>query len=200
MPLSASLCRILVPMAIIYRATLTPSKLTLIGAWLDSQPWAGQGADEVLGAYRFDDPEGEVGVEVFLLRRGDRLLHVPLTYRAAPLPDHEKHLVGTLEHSVLGTRWVYDGTEDGVAVACFRRALTGEQEQAELEIWEDGRLLERRPQQVLISRESSAGDDGAGSARGGQVLLPHVLDGEPEGRSRLRARWGDQQMVVAALT
>ncbi|WP_150240976.1 maltokinase N-terminal cap-like domain-containing protein [Nocardiopsis quinghaiensis] len=187
-------------MAIIYRATLTPDKPTLISSWLDGRPWAGRGSDEILGAYRFDDPDGEVGVEVFLLRRGDRLLHVPLTYRAAPLPGHGDHLVGTMEHSVLGTRWAYDGTEDEAALACFRRALTGEQEQAELEVWEDGRLLERRPQQVLITRESGPGGDGTGPARDGRVLIPHVLDGEPGGRSRLLARWGDEQAVVAALS
>lgn len=186
-------------MAIIYRATLTPDKPTLIGAWLDGQPWAGRGPDEVLGTYRFDDPEGEVGVEVFLLRRGDRLLHVPLAYRGAPVPGQEDHLVGTMEHSVLGTRWVYDGTGDEVALACFRRALTGEQEQAELEVWEDGRMVDRRPQQVVVSREPGADGDDTGSARSGKVLLPYVLGGEPEGRSRLRARWAGQETVVAAL-
>ncbi len=186
-------------MAIIYKATLTPSKPELIGAWLDGQPWAGQGTDEVLGAYRFDDPEGEVGVEVFLLRRGGRLLHVPLTYRGAPLPGHEDHLVGTLEHSVLGTRWVYDGTGDEVSLACFRRALEGEQEQAELEVWEDGRVLENRSQQVVVSRESGTGNDGTGSSPEGRVLIQRVLDGEPEGSVRLLARWDDEQAVVAAL-
>ncbi|MGW8526271.1 CG0192-related protein [Nocardiopsis sp. NPDC055824] len=187
-------------MAIIHSATLTPSKPALIGAWLDGRPWAGQGPDEVLGAYRFDDPEGEVGVEAFLVRRGDRLLHVPLTYRGAPLAGHEEHLVGTLEHSVLGPRWVYDGTRDGVALACFRRALAGEQEQAELEIHEGGRVVGRRPQQVLVSRESGEESTGAGSAQGGQVLIPRVLDAEAEGRSRLRARCGDLQVVVATLS
>ncbi|QUX31128.1 hypothetical protein KGD83_11915 [Nocardiopsis akebiae] len=181
-------------MAIIYKATLTPSKPELIGAWLDGQPWAGQGPGEILGAYRFDDPEGEVGVEVFLVRRGDRLLHLPLTYRGAPLPGHEDHLVGTLEHSVLGTRWVYDGTEDEVSLACFRRALEGGQEQAELEVWEEGRRLENRPQQVVVSREP-----GTGSSRGGRVLVQRVLDGEPEGSVRLLARWGGERAVVAAL-
>ncbi|MFE6448427.1 CG0192-related protein [Nocardiopsis dassonvillei] len=181
-------------MAIIYKADLTPSKPELIGAWLDAQPWAGRGPGEILGAYRFDDPEGEVGVEVFLVRRGDRLLHLPLTYRGAPLPGHEDHLVGTLEHSVLGTRWVYDGTEDEVSLACFRRALEGEQEQAELEVWEEGRRLENRPQQVVVSRES-----GTGAPRGGRVLVQRVLDGGPEGSVRLLARWGDERAVVAAL-
>ncbi|MBB6119425.1 maltokinase N-terminal cap-like domain-containing protein [Nocardiopsis algeriensis] len=181
-------------MAIIYKATLVPDKPTLISAWLDGRPWAGRGPDEILGAYRFDDPEGEVGVEVFLLRRGGRLLQVPLAYRGAPLPGGEEYLVGTVEHSVLGPRWVYDGTRDEVAVACFRRALAGEQEQAELEIWEDGRLVERRPQQVLLSREPGAAENAAG----GQVLIPHVLDEEPEGGPRLLARWDGGQAVVAA--
>ncbi|GHC83674.1 hypothetical protein GCM10007079_25010 [Nocardiopsis terrae] len=184
-------------MAIIYRATLTPSKPTLVSTWLNGQPWAGRGPDEVLGTYRFDDPEGEVGVEVFLLRRGDRLLHLPLTYRAAPLPGHGDHLVGTTEHSVLGTRWVYDGTGDEVALACFRRALRGEQEQAELEVWEEGRVLAHRPQQVLLSRET--GGDGTGAREEGRLLLPRVLDEEPEGEQRLIARWGEQHRAVAAL-
>ncbi|MFD3688587.1 hypothetical protein ACFWTE_27640 [Nocardiopsis sp. NPDC058631] len=191
-------------MAIIHRATLTPSKPVLIGAWLDGRPWAGRGTDEVLGAYRFDDPEGEVGVEAFLIRRGERLLHVPLAYRGAPLTGHEEHLVGTLEHSVLGTRWVYDGTHDEVALACFRRALAGEQEQAELEIHEDGRVVGHRPQEVLISREAGTGeagtgDTGTGPDQGRRVLLPHVLDVEPGGSPRLRARFADRQVVVAAL-
>ena len=187
-------------MAIIYRATLTPDKPTLIGAWLDTRPWAGQGPDEILGTYRFDDPEGEVGVEVFLLRRGDRLFHLPLTYRGAPLDGHDSDLVGTVEHSVLGTRWVYDGTGDEVALACFRRALAGEQEQAELEVWEGDRLVDRREQQVVLSRESGTGDDDTGATRSGNLLLPHVLGGDLEGRSWLRARWADQQAVVAALS
>lgn len=184
-------------MAIIYDATLTPDKPTLIGSWLDGRPWAGEGPDEVLGAYRFDDPKGEVGVEVFLLRRAGRLLHLPLTYRGAPLPDHEEHLVGTLEHSVLGPRWVYDGTADEVALDCFRRALNGEQEQAELEIWKDGRRVGQRPQQVLITREP--GEDPGTGETDGRVLLPHALESEPRGRWRLRARWDGRETVVAAL-
>ncbi|WP_159942089.1 MULTISPECIES: hypothetical protein [unclassified Nocardiopsis] len=184
-------------MAIIYKATIKPDKPTLISSWLDRQPWAGRGSDEILGAYRFDDPEGEVGIEAFLVRRGDRLLHVPLTYRGAPLPGGEEHLVTTMEHSVLGTRWIYDAAGDEVALACFRRALTGEQEQAELEIVEEGRVVEKRPQQVLVSSEPGDGDGGSGPEA--RVLIRHVLDGEPEGGRLLRARWGDEHAVVAAL-
>ncbi|WP_067599099.1 maltokinase N-terminal cap-like domain-containing protein [Nocardiopsis listeri] len=185
-------------MAIIYDATLTPDKPTLIGSWLDGRPWTGEGPDEVLGTYRFDDPKGEVGVEVFLLRRAGHLHHLPLTYRGAPLPDHEEYLVGTLEHSVLGARWVYDGTADEVALDCFRRALNGEQEQAELEVWKDGRSVGRRPQKVLITRE--AGEEPEVGESGDRVLVPHVLESEPRGRWRLRARWDGGEAVVAALT
>ena len=185
-------------MAIIHRATLTPSKPDLISAWLDSRSWAEQGSTQVLGTYRFDDPAGEVGVEVFLIRRGDQLLHLPLTYRGAPLPDHADHLVGTLEHSVLGTRWVYDGAADGVALTCFRQTLEGEQEQAELEVWDGGRVVEHRPQQVLVSRVTEVGAEGSGAAGEEQLLLARDLGEEPEGRRRLLARCGDQQWIVAA--
>jgi hypothetical protein len=186
-------------MAIIHRATLTPSKPDLISAWLDGRSWAEQGSTQVLGTYRFDDPAGEVGVEVFLLRRGEQLLHLPLTYRGAPLPNHGDHLVGTLEHSVLGTRWVYDGTADEVALACFRKTLEGEQEQAELEVWGEGRFVEHRPQQVLVSRETGVEGEGSGAAGEERLLIVRVLGEEPEGKRRLMARCGDQQWVVAAL-
>ncbi|WP_244892038.1 maltokinase N-terminal cap-like domain-containing protein [Nocardia beijingensis] len=51
--------------------------------------------------------------------------HVPLTYRGSPLPDAAESVVGTSEHGVLGTRWVYDATRDPVAVAQIVALLTG---------------------------------------------------------------------------
>ncbi len=115
-------------MALIHEATLTPDKLELLAGWLPTRPWSGRpGALEKVGTYRFDDPGGEVGVESFLLRTGDGvLLHVPLTYRGAPLDGAEEHLVGVMEHSVLGTRWVYDGCADPVhATTLAATVLTG---------------------------------------------------------------------------
>lgn len=38
----------------------------------------------VLGAYPFDDPDGEVAIETHLLAAGTTVLQVPVTYRAAP--------------------------------------------------------------------------------------------------------------------
>lgn len=109
-------------MAIIYQATLVPSKAEIVAAWLPTQPWFDGPADVAVpvAAYRFDDPEGEVGAESLLLDVHGRLVHVPLTYRAAELPGARRWLLGTLEHSVLGTRWVYDALGDPV----YRAELT----------------------------------------------------------------------------
>ena len=141
-------------MAIIHRtATVTPTKRDLVAAWLDGQPWGADGPVEVLGSYRFDDPAGEVGVEAILVRRGDRLLQVPMTYRSAPLAGGETHLVGTMQHSVLGKRWIYDAVGDPVSVGCFVRAVRGEQEQAEMELWDRDTLLGRRDSAVRLRPE-----------------------------------------------
>jgi hypothetical protein len=98
----------------LHAATLTPTKPELLAAWVPQQPWCPDDATdvEVVGAFRFDDPEGEVGIETFLVRTADTILQVPLTYRAAPRDGADDALVTQLEHSVLGTRWVYDGVHD----------------------------------------------------------------------------------------
>ena len=92
-------------MALVYpNADLTPGKRELMDGWLPGRPWFdGEPGRKPVGSFRFDDPEGEVGMEGFLLG-GDGLstLFLPLTYRAAELPGAEDHLVGTTEHSELG--------------------------------------------------------------------------------------------------
>lgn len=114
-------------MALLHRATLTPTKPEALAAWLPSQPWSPDHGDlEVLGAFRFDDPAGEVGLEVHLVRFGGVVLQVPLTYRGAPLADAEAHLVTTMHHTALGDRWVYDGLHDPVFTTVLAAAaLTG---------------------------------------------------------------------------
>lgn len=114
-----------------YPATITPSKGELIAAWLPSQRWApSTDADvEVVGAFRYDDPDGQVGMETHLVSVGGVLLQVPLTYRSEPLAGAEAALVGTLQHSDLGTRWVYDGLRDPQATMVLAAvALTGQGE------------------------------------------------------------------------
>jgi hypothetical protein len=116
-------------MAIVYpQATLTPSKKELMAAWLPTRSWFDGNADrKPVGSFRFDDPEGQVGVEGFLLgAEGLPTLFLPLTYRGAELEGAEEHLVGTTQHSELGPRWVYDGCADPVFVGELTRAvLTG---------------------------------------------------------------------------
>jgi len=73
-------------------------------------------AIEVIGSYRFADPEGRVGMEVHLATAGGVVFHVPLTYRDEPLAGAEDALITEMEHSVLGTRWVYDGLRDPLLV------------------------------------------------------------------------------------
>lgn len=192
-------------MAIIYNATITPSKPDVVEAWLDRQYWSGAGPSEMLGSYRFDDPDGQVGIEAMLLRRGDRVLQAALTYRPAPLAGADDHLIATVDHSVLGSRWVYDAVADPVAVGCFGRALTGDQEQAVMEIWEGDRIVDRREPTVRISRASGrtseAEADGAVEVvdpDGRPMLIARVASGRRGGSERLIARWADGEAVVAA--
>ncbi|MFF7950540.1 maltokinase N-terminal cap-like domain-containing protein [Streptomyces griseorubiginosus] len=108
-------------MAIIHHTTLKPTKLELLTTWLPTRPWyTGSGTPELTkaGGFRLDDPEGEVGIEFMVAvdTSGPEPVayHVPLTYRAAPLPGADHALVGTMEHGVLGPRWAYDGVHDPV--------------------------------------------------------------------------------------
>jgi Maltokinase N-terminal cap domain len=82
-----------------------------------------------IGSYRFDDPEGRVGMEVFLLDAGGVLFQVPLTYRDEPLEGASAALITEVDHSVLGTRWVYDGLRDPLfLVMLVRVSMTGQGE------------------------------------------------------------------------
>jgi hypothetical protein len=124
-------------------ADIVPSKQELVEAWLPSRPWAGGATQvKVLSGYRFDDPEGEVGVETIVWKTPDDvLLQVPLTYRAAPLAGAEEHLISTMEHTVLGPRWVYDGCADPVWAAAIASTILTGGTQAEVVIERDGELV-----------------------------------------------------------
>ena len=108
-------------MALLHQATLRPSKLELLQAYTNG------GAVEALGAYRFDDPAGEVGIETHLVAHAEGgVLHLPLTYRSEQLAGADEWLVGIVDHSVLGDRYVYNGCVDPVYVAQLVSAiLTG---------------------------------------------------------------------------
>ena len=120
-------------MATLHRATLTPTKLELLAAWLPQQDWY-DGGDTVrqLAAFRLDDPAGEVGIEAILLDADGVEWLVPLTYRGEPLDGGAEHLLGEMEHSVLGTRYVYDGAGDPVLLDVLRATIEGAQHEADL--------------------------------------------------------------------
>lgn len=178
-------------MAIIYDATLHPDKTALLTAWLDRHSWGGSGEIEQIGSYRYDDPEDEVGLEGFILRRDGRVLHVPVTYRGAPLEEAEEALVGTTDHSVLGDRWVYDAVADPVGRELLMRALHGEQDQAELHLYtEDCQFIETAENTVQVSV--------TGTPDGHQALATvHEPQSEPASAGRaLVASWPGGEGVL----
>lgn len=178
-------------MAIIHRATITPTKLELLEEWLGGDLPGASGLQQI-GSYRFDDPDGEVGIEALLVTRGGPVRQVVLTYRAAPLEGADHHLITTMEHSALGQRWVYDAQGDPVALAAYQRALAGQQEQAALEIWDGDTLVDtRKPTVELSVRDAATSLDGLDVQ-----LATEVAPASPAGPA-LFARWDGGEGVVA---
>ncbi|MGY5764516.1 maltokinase N-terminal cap-like domain-containing protein [Brachybacterium sp. DNPG3] len=188
-------------MAIIHRAQITPSKTEVLRDFLASREWGSTEEIEVLGAYRFDDPDGEVGVECHLVRAGDEVFHLPLTYRGALSAVIEEAPIATMQHSVLGERFVYDGLADEVALSCFLRALCGTQQQAELDVYDGATQIAVRPQSVRLSLET---DEGAAAPSEQELLDGEAFTiartvGGLDGAVRLRAAWDGGDGIVAAV-
>lgn len=122
-------------MAVIHQTTMNPGKLDLLAAWLPDQPWylgGGPRRPELTraGGFRLDDPAGEVGIEFMVVADGAAgdaavFYQVPMAYRGQPLAGAEGGLIGTSEHGVLGTRWIYDGARDPVLVAQLVACIQG---------------------------------------------------------------------------
>jgi hypothetical protein len=122
-------------MAIIHRTSLNPSKLKLLAAWLPGQPWYRGNATPQLakvGGFRIDDPAGAVGIELMVVTDSSGESAVtyltPMTYHAASLDGAGQGLIGTTEHGVLGTRWVYDAVHDPVFIAALAGLVQGRAE------------------------------------------------------------------------
>ncbi|MGW7609457.1 maltokinase N-terminal cap-like domain-containing protein [Streptomyces sp. NPDC054766] len=116
---------------------MTPTKPELLTGWLPKQSWyvGDTEAPELVkaGGFRLDDPEGAVGIEFMVVvdatAQPPVAYPVPMGYRGAVLegvPDEA--LIGTSEHGVLGTRWIYDGVHDPVVMAQLHALLRGETE------------------------------------------------------------------------
>lgn len=202
-------------MALLYAAQLSPTKPELIAAWLPSSPYYPGDAPtiEPIGAFRFDDPDGEVGIEVHLVRDADGTLYqVPLTYRAAPLPG--ARAAGETDHSVLGHRYVYDATTDPVFVQQLLDAvLRGGREADRFEHVEGGepRKLDNathawgtgvegaRVPAVVDVRVAADGTDTIIEAGGTTVVVHHrPLDGEPVGPALL-GEWDGGRGLLASV-
>ncbi|GAA4893576.1 hypothetical protein GCM10025789_08440 [Tessaracoccus lubricantis] len=104
-------------------AELRPSKIELLQGWLPRQHWFFGDAQKLERAanFRLVDPDGEVGLDAMVISDGTHAYFVPVTWRAQPLEGAE--LIGTLEHSVLGTRYCYDAATDPVFMAELERVI-----------------------------------------------------------------------------
>ncbi|KAA1380326.1 CG0192-related protein [Aeromicrobium fastidiosum] len=145
-------------MALIHAAEIRPSKIELIRTWAPTQPWF-TGDDlglEQVAAYRFDDPDDEVGIETILVRSGDGpVLQIPLTYRGAPLAGADEWLISTMEHTVLGDRWVYDACGDPVYAAALATTILAGGSEASVERDTDGERAPVEPSMRVTGSGSS---------------------------------------------
>lgn len=176
-------------------ADLRPGKLDLLAAWLPTQDWAGPGAVTRVATFRLDDPAGEVGIETMILRVDGRLVHVPLTYRGAPLQGAT--LVGEMEHSALGHRWAYDAETDPVYLQVVRRVIVDGAREAEQSA-PDGTALPRTDT-TASARGSGAPEAVAGSGR--VVVVRRIGEAVAGAAGTLTASWPgqDSPVVLAAL-
>ncbi|MGC3952721.1 MAG: hypothetical protein QM804_00430 [Propionicimonas sp.] len=149
-------------------STLTPGKLDLLRGWLAEQAWfEGDPADlERVGAFRFVDPDGEVGMETLLVRSAGSTYQIPVTYRSEPLSEGQFGFIGNLEHSALGTRWVYDAVVDPVYVVELLRVIHEGDTEADLSAGEKTATV----QGSGIVKVSNAASEA--------VRLVRVLDGQ----------------------
>jgi hypothetical protein len=184
-------------MALLHHATLPPSKPELLAAWLPSQPWAtGLSGLKPFGGYRLDDPDNEVGMEGILLRSdaGD-VLHVPLTYRAAPLEGADAYLLGTMEHSALGTRWVYDATGDPVWRATLAATVLTGGTGAEEYFEEDG-VRETREPSVQVAGSGAVGGEVPSDT---EIVLVRRVGEDVEGDAVRAGSWDGGSGILAAV-
>ncbi|MGC5628358.1 1,4-alpha-glucan branching protein GlgB [Georgenia sp. Z1344] len=156
--------------------TVTPGFETFLPPWIARQRWYRGGADPVLskvGSARLEDPDGEVGIEWWMLRDDagpERVVYlVPLTYRGEPLAD-DAGLVARTTHSELGERWIYDAPQDPLFGRLVLGAIAGDVDAPGLDAEPadtatlpagDGRLLTGEQSNSSIVVGPAAGQDAA---------------------------------------
>lgn len=159
-------------MGLVHReATISPTKQELAEGWVPTRRWgAGRTVVEKIAEYRIDDPAGEVGVETILWRLDDgSICQVPFTYRGSPLDGADAHLIGTMEHSVLGRRWIYDGCGDPVWAAGLVHSIRSGGSQSQMVVEVDGQQVDVPPRM----RVHGTGSETLGPS---PVVLGHAVD------------------------
>jgi hypothetical protein len=132
--------------------------MALLGQWLPNQSWftGNMGSDPArVGSFRFDDPDGEVGIETLLVADQGEVFHVPLTYRGSRLHGADSYLIGTMEHSLLGRRWIYDAAGDPVYAFALATTILDGRPQASQCFEIEGRL-DVIPESVQLQSGESA--------------------------------------------
>lgn len=133
----------------IYKTQLNPTKTHIVNRLI--------GTGDLYASWRLLDRGGEVGIESLVcLAAAGELYQIPLTYRARKISDDTTLL--TLEHGVLGCRWVSPMTKDRVAIGELLDTVLGQ---------EQGALPSQREVHVLDVR-------GEGNHRFGQWNLNTV--------------------------
>ncbi len=173
-------------MAIVYETTLQPSKLDLLADWIGDQRWYTGKAHtpdlQRLGFYRFDDPDGEVGIEVLVVADSGGadepvVYQIPVTWRGEPVDELRGALIGTTEHGTMGTRYAYDGCHDpAFAEAMLRCVITGST-QAALEIHDKDGNVTRQQSAVRVK------GSGVRHTEMPTVIRSRVLSGEQSNTS-----------------
>ena len=188
---------------IFFNAELDPGKEHFQRAFL---PSAGKLAEDekfdVHSAWRMVDPDGVLGMEIFLaeIPGQQALVQIPVTYRPKPLgPELDGALLGKMQHSELGERWVYDARQDPV----FQRELTRTIEEQLPAAWnkdmENGEITP--PDVELHSAPSGSAPDGSGVDGAGVSDLKITLElseSSTPAPGELLATWprGDEQVTT----
>lgn len=167
-------------------ADLKPGKEYFHKEFLRREGLAHDGVN-IIAAWRIVDPQGEVGMELFLaeLSGVERLVQIPLTYRPQPL-SNDAGLLGTMQHSELGQRWIYDARQDPTFHTALNRTFENEEPAASQKIMGSG---DNKPPQVEL--RSVRGDEhlrGEGDLHAEiQLVIEQDFTDEP---GTLQGAWG----------
>ncbi|WP_406688496.1 maltokinase N-terminal cap-like domain-containing protein [Saccharopolyspora sp. ID03-671] len=181
-------------MAVVHRATVSPTKQEIATAWLDAHPWGAEGHVEILGSYRFDDPERRCASSRLSYGAG-KCCQLPLTYRGRPMDDAGVVPLTTMEHSALYSYPVWHGRSSDDASRLLMFALRRTYAfRSRTSGFAGGKGRAERAQRLLILIGAPTQWSRGGAGRAG-LEERHRLHRPPRARGVSAARW---TRVVAA--